>query len=68
MTELDNPTALQSIVAGSDQAEAMLEDLDGLEEMADEQDLDGWELKLAFEEKDLPAMRAELRELADAGA
>jgi len=62
MTDRDQ-TALQSIVADEEQAEAMLDDLAELPHS----DYDRWELRLEMDEDDLEVVRAELQEMVSNG-
>jgi len=60
---MSDTTALQSIVENEEQAEAMLDDLEGLPV----EDEDRWELRLEMDEDDLSAVREELEEMVEDG-
>lgn len=59
MTDLDNPTALQSIVGDESQARSMVDDLAELPL----DDGNEWEVVLVMDSDDVPIVQDELREL-----
>jgi len=65
----DEQSAFQRLVAGEEQAQNMIDDLNDLEGVVpddeDPEDVDHWEIAFSFTREDVPCLLGELEELVD---